>query len=116
LLTLGSPRKIGPLQSNFSFSGGCHAVPPSSAFFSLPVRGSYQLLVLGQSSRATLGNQPNGLSIEPHQGLRDVNGDGKPDLMVANYCAIKSNFAHGVMGVLLGNGAGTFLLAHRASI
>jgi len=73
------------------------------------------MLVLGQSSRATLGNQPNGLSIEPHQGLRDVNGDGKADFMVANYCAIKSNFAHGVMGVLLGNGAGTFPLAHRAS-
>jgi len=35
--------------------------------------------------------------------------------MVANYCAIKSNFAHGVMGMLFGNSAGTFPLATGSS-
>jgi hypothetical protein len=39
--------------------------------------------------------------------LRDVNGDGKPDLLVANDCA-DSNCQSGAVGVLLGNGDGTF--------
>jgi len=41
----------------------------------------------------------------------DVNGDGKPDLMVASYCASSSNCADGSVGVLLGNGNGTFQAA-----
>ena len=40
----------------------------------------------------------------------DVNGDGKPDLLVANYCAEDDGgcFGAGTVGVLLGNGDGTF--------
>jgi hypothetical protein len=40
--------------------------------------------------------------------VADVNGDGKPDLVVANGCASSTNCANGVIGVLLGNGDGTF--------
>jgi hypothetical protein len=41
--------------------------------------------------------------------VADVNGDGKPDLLVANYCGSSITcFAHSVVGVLLGNGDGTF--------
>ena len=40
--------------------------------------------------------------------LGDVNGDGKPDIVVANECASSSNCTNGVVGVLLGNGDGTF--------
>jgi uncharacterized protein (DUF2141 family) len=42
----------------------------------------------------------------------DVNGDGKPDLLVANGCGSDQSFCgfsiHGVIGVLLGNGDGSF--------
>jgi hypothetical protein len=39
--------------------------------------------------------------------VRDVNGDGKPDLLVANNCA-SDDCANGSVGVLLGKGDGTF--------
>jgi uncharacterized membrane protein len=42
--------------------------------------------------------------------IADVNGDKKPDLLVANYCATECSFppAEGSVGVLLGKGDGTF--------
>src|SRR5215831_4789234 len=39
----------------------------------------------------------------------DVNNDGIPDLVVTNYC--DSSCTHGAVGVLIGNGDGTFPLA-----
>ena len=39
--------------------------------------------------------------------IADVNGDGKPDIVVANVCASSCDFG-GAVGVLLGNGDGTF--------
>jgi hypothetical protein len=38
----------------------------------------------------------------------DVNADGKLDVVIANYCVSSSNCINGVVGVLLGNGDGTF--------
>lgn len=38
----------------------------------------------------------------------DVNGDGKLDLLVANQCLEPTCSSHGDLGVLLGNGDGTF--------
>ena len=42
--------------------------------------------------------------------IADVNGDKKPDLLVANYCATECSFppSEGSVGVLLGKGDGTF--------
>src|SRR5206468_2969777 len=40
--------------------------------------------------------------------VADVNGDGKPDLLAGNQCDTSSNCAHGLVGVRLGNGDGTF--------
>lgn len=41
--------------------------------------------------------------------VADANGDGKPDLIVVNSCAVSGNcgYTHGTIGVLLGNGDGT---------
>jgi uncharacterized repeat protein (TIGR03803 family) len=40
--------------------------------------------------------------------VADVNGDGKPDLLFANDCVSSSNCSNGTVGILLGNGDGTF--------
>ena len=46
--------------------------------------------------------------------VADVNGDGKPDIVVANWCGNNTTCntgpgaEHGSVGVLLGNGDGTF--------
>jgi FG-GAP-like repeat len=62
--------------------------------------GTFQLGV----SYGSGGNVPRSVAIE------DVNGDGNPDLLVTNYCE-GSSFpcsGKGAVGVLLGNGDGTF--------
>jgi hypothetical protein len=40
--------------------------------------------------------------------VADVNGDGKPDLLVANTCSLDTNCTNGVISVLLGTGNGSF--------
>jgi hypothetical protein len=49
-----------------------------------------------------------GGSVVVSAAVEDVNGDGKPDLVVANQCATAENCTNGSVGVLPGNGDGTF--------
>jgi len=56
---------------------------------------------------------PSGGNQAVSVAVADVNGDGKLDLIVANYCGNSSTCpnAEGSVGVLLGNGDGTFQAA-----
>jgi len=64
--------------------------------------GTFQSAVIFGSG----GNYPVSIA------LADVNGNGNPDLVVANLCDINCSTVNGgVVGVLLGNGDGTFQTA-----
>src|SRR6266576_276526 len=56
----------------------------------------------------TYGTAVSGGSNPDSVAVADVNGDGKPDLLIANFWASFQDPGHGSVGVLLGNGDGSF--------
>ena len=68
------------------------------------------LLGNGDGTFQTAVGYASGGSGATSVAVRDLNGDGKPDLVVGNYC-VNSSCVNGVVGVLLGNGDGTFQTA-----
>jgi hypothetical protein len=66
------------------------------------------LLGNGDGTFQTAVPYPSGGWGGPSVSVGDVNGDGKPDLVASNVCLSYNNCGHGTVGVLIGNGDGTF--------
>src|ERR1022692_4872205 len=69
------------------------------------------LLGNGDGTFQTAHTYSSGGDLSLSIAVGDVNGDGKPDVLVGDACASDSNCANGVLAVLLGNGDGTFQAA-----
>jgi len=73
------------------------------------------LLGNGDGTFQTTVPYPSGGFGGPSVAVGDVNGDGKPDLVVSNPCYRDNNCGHGTVGVLTGNGDGTFRAVYTFS-
>jgi hypothetical protein len=62
----------------------------------------------GNGTFQTAQSHATGGSYAKSVAAGDLNGDGKPDLVVANECLSAADCSAGNVGVLLGNGNGTF--------
>jgi len=127
LLTLGSLRAQTLFQTAASYaSGGADAISVAAA--DLNGDGKLDLAVANGCSgclpdgalgvAVLLGNGDGTFQDALNYGMPglgplsvavgDVNGDGKPDLLVATECLTNINCSNGGVQVLLGNGDGTF--------
>lgn len=83
--------------------GGSNTAEPVSASRSTSARNlDTNTTFHAAASYGSGGNDPNSVVVA------DVNGDGIPDLIVANGCDVSTNCNYGSVAVLLGNGDGTF--------
>ncbi len=96
------PLHVGLMQASGNAPASISAVPTKE--FSLPVPDSENPVFLPPVSYDTGGAYAASVAIA------DMNGDGKPDLVVANNfnCPSGNCETNGTVSVLLGNGDGTF--------
>ncbi len=80
----------------------------SSGLPSKNSRGPVRRTTSAQLSFAPMVTYNSGGSQAWGVAVGDVNGDGKPDLVVGNFCPTTGKCGNGVVGVLLGNGDGTY--------
>jgi len=66
------------------------------------------LLGMGNGTFQPAVTYASGGSVLSAVAIADINGDGKPDLIAANECDVLGSCTEGLVGVLLGNGDGTF--------
>jgi len=69
------------------------------------------LLGNGNGTFRTAVTYSSGGSVPESIVVQDINGDGKPDIVVSNQCASNQDCNSGGAGVLFGNGDGTFQTA-----
>ena len=89
-----------------------NSCPPNSSCYSPADEGSVGVLLgNGDGTFRSVVVYDSGGALATWVAVADVNGDGKPDLVVTNLCANTSSCANGTVSVLLGNGDGTFQAA-----
>jgi Bacterial Ig-like domain (group 3)/FG-GAP-like repeat len=70
------------------------------------------LLGKGNGTFKAAQNYASGGNLAIAAAVADVNGDGREDLLVGNQCEVSENCIYGSVAILLGNGDGTFQIAH----
>jgi len=96
---------------------GCRDLPQQIAALVVATAASAAVSVLfrnGDGTFQAVVSYATGSQDANSVPVADVNGDGKPDIVVASACVSNPYYCEpgaGVLGVLLGNGDGTFQAA-----
>ena len=91
-----------------NYIGGQSVAGPSRArAFGLKQRQVNEEAPVDPLFQAAVPYDPGGIFPQA-LAIGDVNGDGNPDLLLANECSMDGNCEAGSIGVLLGKGDGTF--------
>src|SRR5579863_6078251 len=105
VLTQSGRAQVVNLPMGIPMTKGSHLNGPSHDPIPTPRSSSFQASGLNFAPSVTYAS---GGQDAYFASIADVNGDGKPDIVVANGCGSNGNCNPGSVAVLLGNGDGTF--------